>query len=145
MSSCRTVLGSRSCVVVIYNKEGGQVDTACQVGSRKTHAQTTSRVQAVCVVLNQSPILNCGEADQIFSYAQALSNLSSNRNSLRLWSTKTIFKPVTHVMSIKFSSCESHSKRHCKVNGSVSSKCICSCWTCVIEQALLLSSTVKAE
>ena len=80
MLSCRTVLGSRSWVVVIYNKEGGQVETACQVGSRKTHAQTTSRVQAVCVVLNQSPILNCGEADQIFSLVQALSNLSSNRS-----------------------------------------------------------------
>ena len=63
--------------MVIYNKEGGQVETACQVGSRKTQAQTTSRVQAVCVVLNQSPILNCGEADQIFSLVQALSNLSS--------------------------------------------------------------------
>ena len=44
------------------------------------------RIQVVC---NQSgtkdsPILNCGEADQIFSLVQALSNLSSNRNSLRL-------------------------------------------------------------
>ena len=66
--------------MVIYNKEGGQVEMACQAGSRRTHVQTTSRVQVVCVVLNQSPILNCGEADQICSYVQALSNLSSNRS-----------------------------------------------------------------
>ena len=158
MLSCRTVLGSRSWVVVIYNKEGEQVEMACQVGSRKTHAQTTSRVQAVCVVLNLSPILNCGEADQIFSFVQALSNLSSitdqspsvinknnTSNQLPMWCLSSSV-PVKVILSDIVKWMEVSAVCAHVVVGHVSSSKRCHCQVlssrkCVIRQVLSKQSS----